>query len=169
MYGFIYTSTRTRPRPFVFYSIASTHKTPTRFQRKNTIKAPAAACKIAKRIFTVLTGSFPSSHAPKTPPAVTPSEVGISTEKEYNPFQAYRKKDNKDTGRINKIAVACASFSASPVLCSIGTAIIPPPPPNKPFAKPTAPPQTIAPANPLFSSIFTLLPFDFPVYTIYNV
>lgn len=43
---------------------------------------------------------------------------------------------------MTKIAVACAVFSSKPVCVSRGTAIIPPPPPNKLFAVPTKPPQS---------------------------
>ena len=44
-------------------------------------------------------------------------------------------------GKITKIAVACASFSRIPVVESKGTAIIPPPPPNRLFAAPTSVPR----------------------------
>ena len=56
--------------------------------RKKSMDTPAIACKNAKRIFTVLTGNFPSNRAPTTPPAVTPIAVGISTEKSYSPLLA---------------------------------------------------------------------------------
>ena len=52
---------------------------------KKNIDTPAAACKKAKRILTVFTGSFPRSLAPNAPPTVTPIAVGISTEKSYKP------------------------------------------------------------------------------------
>ena len=55
---------------------------------KKNIKTPAVNCKRAKSRFTVFTGNFPRSCAPKSPPAVTPNEVGMSTEKSYNPFHA---------------------------------------------------------------------------------
>lgn len=53
---------------------------PAVYQRKNRY-APAAACKRAKTKFTVFVGIFPKSFAPKNPPAVTPSAVGMSKEK----------------------------------------------------------------------------------------
>jgi hypothetical protein len=52
-------------------------------------------------------------------------------------------KEKAETGKITKIAVACARCSANPVFSSNGTASIPPPPPKSPFANPTAPPQRI--------------------------
>lgn len=106
-------------------------------------KAPAIACKRAKSTLTRRSDSFPSNFAPSAPPAVTPSAVGINTSKSYNPCIAYKTKDKRETGKINKIAVACACFSAMPVFCKSGTPIIPPPPPNRLFAVPTSPPQTI--------------------------
>lgn len=48
---------------------------------KPNIHAPASACNTAKTIATVFRGSFPKSFAPKKPPTVTPSAVGMSTEK----------------------------------------------------------------------------------------
>jgi hypothetical protein len=79
-------------------------------------------------------------------------------------------------GKINKIAVACARFGSNPVLTSNGTAIIPPPPPNRLFAAPTATPhedncifftisRSIAP--PRFSKKRIFFRF-FSFYTIYN-
>ena len=61
-------------------------------------------------IFSV--GNLPNNFAPNTPPALTPSAVGTSTEKSYKPRQAYKMNENKDIGKITKIAVACATFSS---------------------------------------------------------
>ena len=42
--------------------------------------APAKACNNANKRLTVFVGILPKSLAPKNPPAVTPSDVGINTE-----------------------------------------------------------------------------------------
>lgn len=72
--------------------------------------APATACKNAKTSVTVLVGNLPKISAPTAPPAVTPIAVGMSTEKSYIPCIKYSKNEKKETGKITKIAVACASF-----------------------------------------------------------
>ena len=118
-------STRTCPRYFV----------------KKKRKIPAASCKMAKSRLTNATGAFCKSFAPTVPPKVTPIAVGTSTEKSLYPRKAYTKKDRIEIGKITKMAVACALFSSKPVFCNKGTASIPPPPPNKLFAAPTATPQ----------------------------
>lgn len=129
-------------------------------KQRNT---PAKACKSAKSRLTVFVGSFPNHFAPKTPPKITPIAVGISTDKETYPRHAYNEKDKRETGKITKIAVACACFSSKPVFCNNGTASIPPPPPNKLLAIPTKTPQAIRENFPFFPtfkpthSLFTIL------------
>lgn len=105
----------------------------------------------AKTALTHLAESFFRRKAPAIPPASTPALTGKPEESEKLPKAAYRIPLSADTGRMIKIAVACAFLTGIfERKVSIGTTSMPPPPPNSPFTSPvTIPAQirgTISPA-----------------------
>lgn len=103
-----------------------------------------------------------SARAPKTPPNVTPMQTERKSSVSKYPLTRYKTALTKLTGKIIKIAVACAHkgvFLAN--ADKKGTTIIPPPPPKKPFAAPVAKPPAANSADSFAFVMFAPPPLAF--------
>ena len=78
------------------------------------------------------------------PPITPPTDTKAASFHSIDDLNRYIAADKIDNGSIIAIAHACALCSSTSRYFSIhGTAIVPPPEPNKPFAKPVIKPIEI--------------------------